>query len=90
MYEAAFATAVPADPQRVQMSKGPRNCEDMANLIWRGGRDRGVIALAPDAARSMMTSSYDEYVEKIVRPLLLAALISGRVPAFPTIPCSTS
>ena len=90
VYEAALATSVPADPQRAKMSTSPQNCDDMANLIWREGSRPHVIALAPDAARSMVTSSYNEYLEEVVKPLLLAALISGRVPAFPAIPCSTN
>ena len=47
-------------------------------------------AASAAAAAALGTSSVEQYVEEVVTPLLLGALASGRLPAFPHLPCEAT
>jgi hypothetical protein len=53
--------------------------------IWSYGQRPRVVAWAEDAP--LATATVEEYFERLVRPLLLAAILTGRVPALPSLPC---
>ena len=57
--------------------------------IWGGGARPNVVVHAGEAAAAALaTATYDEHLEEVVLPLLLAAILSGRLPVLPALPCA--
>ena len=57
--------------------------------IWGGGARPNVVVHAGEAAAAALaTATYDEHLEEVALPMLLAAILSGRLPVLPALPCA--